>query len=100
MTELLVPTAVILVALAGIPLALLIKQWLTPKPLPGIPHYPITSFLGDIHAIARDNEKYGDFLDDEGLGTRAIHELGPVYQVCMANNCFSYADTVFARRSY
>lgn len=37
--------------------------------------------LGDIPAIARDTETYGDFLEEGGLGPKAIEELGPVYQV-------------------
>lgn len=57
----------------------LIYYWLLPKPIPGIPHNPVTSVLGDIPEVAltlKDNERsIVDFFHNH------IKKHGPISQV-------------------
>lgn len=62
------------------------KTWFYPRAIPGIPHFPITSILGDLPVLARDTEKYGFIFERGGVGRRAIDELGPVFQVSLSSS--------------
>ncbi|KAG8700977.1 hypothetical protein FRC11_012524, partial [Ceratobasidium sp. 423] len=46
----------------------IVYSWLTPKPIPNIPHNPITSIWGDIPAIVKASKEGGkhfvDYVDD------------------------------------
>ncbi|KAG8954861.1 hypothetical protein FRC04_010344 [Tulasnella sp. 424] len=66
-----------LVTAAGI---YLIVRWVRPKPYPSIPCHPVTSFLGDIPAMASDTMKYGSVFEPGAFFPRSIQELGPVFQ--------------------
>lgn len=74
------PTVFSLVVLAISTVAFL-KRWIRPKPLPGIPHYPVTSVLGDLPAVKQDMQLHGHFFEEQAIGAKAINELGPVFQV-------------------
>ncbi|KAG9048491.1 hypothetical protein FS837_012747 [Tulasnella sp. UAMH 9824] len=66
-----------LVTAAGI---YIIVRWVRPKPHPGIPCHPVTSFLGDIPAMANDTIKYGSVFEPGSFFPRSIQEFGPVFQ--------------------
>ncbi|KAF8608400.1 cytochrome P450 [Ceratobasidium sp. AG-I] len=61
----------------------MIYYWLLPKPLPNIPHNPITSLLGDIPDITRalqDNEQgIMDYFSNH------VKKHGPLSQMCIGN---------------
>lgn len=82
---------ILLVALGSLPLVIFIKQWFRPKPIPGIPHFPITSIWGDIPAMDKDIKERGTFMEVGGLAEKAVHELGPIFQVneLVRNTLFS-----------
>ncbi|KAG8978705.1 hypothetical protein FRC05_009978 [Tulasnella sp. 425] len=74
----LLPTA----ATCSIPLvSLAILKWVRPKPIPGIPHYPITSFWGDIPKIKEDTEKYGTVVENGSIFRRALEGGQPIFQI-------------------
>ncbi|KAH7334114.1 hypothetical protein B0J17DRAFT_124574 [Rhizoctonia solani] len=48
-------------------LAPLVYSWMIPKPIPGVPHNPITSIWGDVPAIiqaTKEGKHYVDYVDD------------------------------------
>lgn len=57
----------------------LIYYWLFPKPLPGIPHNPVTSLLGDIpdikKALKNNEQCMMDYFNNH------VKKHGPVSQV-------------------
>ncbi|KAG8911219.1 hypothetical protein FRC02_006731, partial [Tulasnella sp. 418] len=57
----------------------LIRRRLYPKPIPGIPHNPIASFLGDIPTLGETmkNGILSDFLH------KCADEHGPIFQVLL-----------------
>ncbi|ELU37677.1 cytochrome P450 domain-containing protein [Rhizoctonia solani AG-1 IA] len=57
----------------------LVHSWLRPRPIPNIPHNPITSFLGDIPAISRAGKNGDGLFADFVAHTVSIH--GPISQV-------------------
>ncbi|KAG8894578.1 hypothetical protein FRB99_001131 [Tulasnella sp. 403] len=61
----------------------LTTRFLRPKPLPGIPHYPVTSFFGDIMALGTDAVKYGTPFSEGAFFWTSVEKLGPIYQVFM-----------------
>ncbi|KAG8899757.1 hypothetical protein FRC01_010387, partial [Tulasnella sp. 417] len=66
----------------GIPLVYLgITKWIRPKPLPGIPHFPITSFWGDIPRVANDMRTHGTIFDGKGFMVEAFQSGAPMWQM-------------------
>lgn len=59
----------------------LLVRRIRPTPVGGIPHFPITSFWGDIPRMASDTAKYGNPFDGNGLICEGVRSLGPVFQV-------------------
>ncbi|KAG8706820.1 hypothetical protein FRC08_000846 [Ceratobasidium sp. 394] len=67
---------------AGLSLAIIARSayvWLLPKPLPNIPHNPVTGFLGDLPELGRymkgGDKRLGDYLETQVL------KHGPICQV-------------------
>ncbi|KAG8924677.1 hypothetical protein FRC01_011193 [Tulasnella sp. 417] len=52
-------------------LYLAFAKWARPKPIPGIPHYPIASILGDIPRVTEDMRVYGNIFDGGGFYNEA-----------------------------
>ncbi|KAG9018268.1 hypothetical protein FRB90_011668 [Tulasnella sp. 427] len=73
-------TAIVLSSTVAVSLALVIK-WIRPKPLPGIPHHPITSFWGDLPAMAKAAKEYGTIYEHGSFFEQSMRELGPVFQI-------------------
>lgn len=71
----------LVVAILPIRLAYL---WLLPKPIPGVPHNPITSILGDIPKITRVTEEktFEEYIADEA------REHGSLFQVSILHSLF------------
>ncbi|KAG9128592.1 hypothetical protein FRC07_000025 [Ceratobasidium sp. 392] len=70
---------------ATLPLAILlglIYFWLLPKPLPHVPHNPITSIWGDVPTLSRFIEGSGKIVADYFANMADIH--GPIFQVLLA----------------
>ncbi|KAF8597484.1 cytochrome P450 [Ceratobasidium sp. AG-I] len=65
------------VVITAVPLSRLIYTSLLPKPIPGIPHNPITSILGDVPQITRVTKEktFGEHLADE------INKHGRIFQM-------------------
>ncbi|CAE6423362.1 unnamed protein product [Rhizoctonia solani] len=59
----------------------LVHSWLRPRPIPNIPHNPITSFLGDIPAISRAGKNGDGLFADFVAHTVSIH--GPISQILL-----------------
>jgi hypothetical protein len=53
--------------------------WILPKPIPGIPHNPVVSVLGDIPAIRQAGKEGSGLFSDFVANTVGVH--GPVSQV-------------------
>ncbi|KAG8965600.1 hypothetical protein FRC05_003194 [Tulasnella sp. 425] len=69
-------------AVCGIPLIYLaLAKWIRPKPLPGIPHFPITSFWGDIPRVAKDMRTQGTIFDGTGFMAEAFESGAPLWQM-------------------
>ncbi|KDN33047.1 hypothetical protein RSAG8_13865, partial [Rhizoctonia solani AG-8 WAC10335] len=77
----LISTAVLAASIMLVPFA---YSWLSPKPLPGIPHNPITSIWGDIPAITeatKDGRKtFSDYVAD------VVAEHGSLLQILIGRN--------------
>ncbi|CAE6402677.1 unnamed protein product [Rhizoctonia solani] len=75
----LVLTNTVAVALASVLVMRLSYSWLLPKPIPGIPHNPVTSILGDIPAFTHDkkngNKLFSSFVAD------MVRTHGPISQI-------------------
>ncbi|KAG8910750.1 hypothetical protein FRC01_006150 [Tulasnella sp. 417] len=56
-------------------------KWARPKPIPGIPHYPITSLLGDIPRVTEDMRVYGNIFDGGGFYNEAFKTGAPIWQL-------------------
>nr|AVZ23856.1 cytochrome P450 [Thanatephorus cucumeris]QDJ74242.1 cytochrome P450-2 [Thanatephorus cucumeris] len=59
----------------------LVHSWLRPRPIPNIPHNPITSFLGDIPAISRAGKNGDGLFADFVAHTVSTH--GPISQILL-----------------
>ncbi|KAF8608403.1 cytochrome P450 [Ceratobasidium sp. AG-I] len=61
----------------------LLYYLLLPKPLPGIPHNPVTGLLGDLPELAqalKDNERsVGDYFNNH------VKKHGPISQICFGS---------------
>lgn len=57
----------------------LVYYWLLPKPLPGIPHNPITGLLGDIPDVARVLKTNEQGIIDYFISH--VEKHGPISQV-------------------
>ncbi|KAG8941527.1 hypothetical protein FRC03_004378, partial [Tulasnella sp. 419] len=71
-TEILVASSLVLATTV-----LYIRHKLSPKPIPGVPHRPIKSILGDIPELAdmaKNNIPALHFFE------KYARELGPIYQ--------------------
>ncbi|KAG8915337.1 Hsp70 suppressor, GTPase facilitates ribosomal subunit dissociation [Tulasnella sp. 408] len=76
------PSPYIISAVCGIPLIYLaLTKWIRPKPLPGIPHFAITSFWGDIPRMARDIRTEGTIFDGKGFMAEAFQTGAPIWQM-------------------
>ncbi|KAG8908011.1 hypothetical protein FRC01_007524 [Tulasnella sp. 417] len=73
-------TFIVVSSTVAISLALVLK-WVRPKPLPGIPHHPITSFWGDLPAMAAAAKKHGTIYELGSFFDQSMRELGPVFQI-------------------
>lgn len=72
----------VLLALGSAPIFyFIIAPKLRIKPIPGIPHHPITSFWGDIPRLASDTEKFGTIFDGDAIVPTGVKALGPIFQV-------------------
>ncbi|KAG8950974.1 hypothetical protein FRC03_012680 [Tulasnella sp. 419] len=74
-------------------LAFIIRHLLSPRPLPGIPHRPITSILGDIPGIAKHiirNEPVVLLFFE-----KYAKELGPIYQVLIGPSVLVVISDVY-----
>ncbi|KAF8597480.1 hypothetical protein BDV93DRAFT_369811 [Ceratobasidium sp. AG-I] len=65
------------VVITTVPLFRLFYTFLLPKPIPGVPHNPITSILGDVPLITRatKDKTFGEHLADE------VNKHGPIFQM-------------------
>ncbi|KAG8893205.1 hypothetical protein FRC00_010851, partial [Tulasnella sp. 408] len=76
------PLPYIIGAVCGIPIVYLaFTKWIRPKPLPGIPHFPITSFWGDIPRVVEDMRIHGTIFDGKGLMAEAFRTGVPMWQM-------------------
>ncbi|KIO21435.1 hypothetical protein M407DRAFT_28957 [Tulasnella calospora MUT 4182] len=76
------PLPYLIGTVCGLPLAYLaLAKWVRPKPLPGIPHFPITSFWGDIPRMAKDMRTEGTIFDGKGLLAEAFQSAAPIWQM-------------------
>lgn len=73
-------TIIVLSSTLAVSLALAIKL-IRPKPLPGIPHHPITSFWGDLPRMAAAAKEHGTIYELGSFFEQSMRELGPVFQV-------------------
>ncbi|KAG8910235.1 hypothetical protein FRC01_006448 [Tulasnella sp. 417] len=72
----------LLSAACAVPLIYLaLDKWVRPKPIPGIPHYPITSFWGDIPKLTEDMRKYGNIFDENAFYGAAFKAGNPMWQM-------------------
>ena len=72
--------AVAMAAVAAFSFLRLVYRSLLPKPIPGVPHNPISSIRGDIPQImmATAEKSFSEYLIDE------INKHGPMFQVGVA----------------
>ena len=70
------------VAVAIPAIVVLARYLLWPKPIPGIPHYEITSFWGDMNGMGEGLKKGGSSMS--GFFNPTAQKLGPIYQVRLA----------------
>ena len=65
------------VVITAVPLLRLSYTSLLPKPIPGVPHNPITSIWGDAPqlAVATKDKTFSEYLADE------VKKHGPIFQV-------------------
>ncbi|KIO21433.1 hypothetical protein M407DRAFT_28954 [Tulasnella calospora MUT 4182] len=76
------PLPYLIGAVCGLPFAYLaLAKWIRPKPLPGIPHFPVTSFWGDIPRMARDMRTEGTIFDGKGFLAEAFQSAAPIWQM-------------------
>lgn len=59
-------------------------SWLLPKPIPNIPHNPVTSIMGDIPAFTHDKKNgyklFSNFVED------MVERYGPISQILLARH--------------
>ena len=69
--------AVAMILIAAVPAFQLFYTFLLPKPIPGVPHNPVTSIWGDVPLItsARREKTFCEHLADEA------NKHGPIFQV-------------------
>lgn len=69
--------AAVAVVVAAVPLFQIFYTSLLPKPIPGVPHNPVTSIWGDIPQIIKvsKHKTFGEHLADE------VEKHGPIFQV-------------------
>ncbi|KAH7339907.1 cytochrome P450 [Rhizoctonia solani] len=83
MDETLINTAA--VVLITVLLVRLSYLWLLPKPIPKIPHNPVTSIWGDIPAFTHDKKNglklFSSFVED------MVRIYGPISQILLARHC-------------
>ncbi|KAG8959505.1 hypothetical protein FRC03_007900 [Tulasnella sp. 419] len=60
-----------------------IRHWLYPKPIDGIPHFPITSILGDVPAMREAAKKKGEMVS---FFSKGVNELGPIFQLFLGTS--------------
>ncbi|KAG8904273.1 hypothetical protein FRB99_001976 [Tulasnella sp. 403] len=78
------PTGTLFTVVCSVPVLFYVtKRLLRPRPLPGIPHHPITSPLGDFWSLAADTAEYGTPFDEGSFFWTSAEKLGPVFQVLM-----------------
>ncbi|KIO25299.1 hypothetical protein M407DRAFT_25415 [Tulasnella calospora MUT 4182] len=76
------PLPYVVGAACGIPLVyVVLTKWIRPKPLPGIPHFPITSFWGDIPRVANDIRTHGTIFDGKGFMVEAFRSGASMWQM-------------------
>ncbi|CUA66571.1 Cytochrome P450 89A2 [Rhizoctonia solani] len=89
-------TTAVVVLLSAL-LARLPYLWILPRPLPDIPHNPITSLLGDVTAIAQYEKDGKGVFTDFIAHLTAIH--GPILQILLPRRrIVVVADRVEAER--
>ncbi|KAF8598831.1 cytochrome P450 [Ceratobasidium sp. AG-I] len=68
--------------ITAIPLFRLFYTSLLPKPIPGVPHNPVTTIWGDIPHIKRETEgrSFGEHLTDE------INKHGPIFEMFLGRD--------------
>ncbi|KAG9018278.1 hypothetical protein FRB90_011678 [Tulasnella sp. 427] len=68
--------------ICALPLAYLaLAKWARPKPIPLIPHYPISSFWGDIPRLTDDMRKHGNIFDGDAFYGAAFKTGAPIWQL-------------------
>ena len=70
------PVAVVAVAILF--LFGLFYKWLSPKPIPGVPHNPITSIWGDIPEITKLRKRmtFSEYLADQAYKHGSVYQVG------------------------
>ena len=72
-------------AVVAVPFLGLLYTSLLPKPIPGVPHNPVTSIWGDIPQIKRATEgrSFGEHLAEEINKHGLIFQVGTNYLLCI-----------------